>query len=482
MREVARSRRDAHRLTSVKSCPTCGARAGDDDVFCEVDGARLVAPSTAAPTAETPASARVGGDARCGACGAKDPDDGDGYCKECGHRLLPAQSTLTGAAPAKVGDFTVTRAHGEGDMVVVDAAGATRLLIFGSGETMREEAHALASGLPNRFFPRVVFQGDLAPLGHYLVVDRDVGLSLPLEKAQLSFPAALALARALLDAAAEVEAHGFDWEPDASDLHVTGSGALVVMRVRGARRLVPDDPLRARLNAKRVLEALGGALVPTPLALGTPALVRLFLPRSNFSTVSAQSIDAARAELARAEALASAKTSGVLAELCDPGLRKAHNEDATAVAEGEVGGEPFKVLVVCDGVSSSTHGEEASAIASKVACDALEHFARSGDILREGSSSAVVAAIRAAHVAVCTAGIEFGSGAPPGTTIVVALVFRKSLTVGWVGDSRAYWCLVRSPRGIELRPNSFPSSMRPDASTFKLSWTITTTHKTSSTR
>jgi serine/threonine protein phosphatase PrpC len=48
-------------------------------------------------------------------------------------------------------------------------------------------------------------------------------------------------------------------------------------------------------------------------------------------------------------------------------------------------------------------------------------------------------AIRAAHVAICSADIDYGDGAPPGTTIVAALVWHGVLTVGWVGDSRAYW-------------------------------------------
>ncbi len=422
----------------MKSCPTCGASAGDQDAFCEVDGAKLVS------TGGGPAMPWVGGEASCAACGAKNSDSGDGYCAECGHRLQSARSTLPGATPAKVGDYTVARGHGDGDLVVRDPAGASFLLLFGPPEATHAEAAALGSpGLTRGVFPRVLLEGDLASLGHYVVVDADVERCVPLDKARLSFAWAITLTRALLDAAAELEALRVAWEPSPSDIRVTPSGGLALMRVRGARPLAGGEAL----NAKKVLEAFGSALVPTPLGLGTPALVRLFLPSSNFSTATTETIGAARAEIARAEAVVAARVASPMAELCDPGLRRNHNEDATALAEGDVGGEHFSVLVVCDGVSSSTHAEQASTIASKVARDALAHFARSGDILREGSSSAVVAAIRAAHVAVCTSGIEFGSGPPPGTTIVAALVFRKSLTVGWVGDSRAYWV---SAQGAEL--------------------------------
>jgi serine/threonine protein phosphatase PrpC len=112
------------------------------------------------------------------------------------------------------------------------------------------------------------------------------------------------------------------------------------------------------------------------------------------------------------------------------------------------------VLVVCDGVSSSTHADRASTIASRTTRDALAHFLRSGDIAFEGAQSAMAAAIRAAHVAVCATPIEQtkpasegAPTAPPGTTIVAAIVFKRRIVLGWVGDSRAYWV---APSGAEL--------------------------------
>ncbi len=424
----------------MKRCPACGALGADEDAFCEADGARLVheGASTAGARVAAPSTTA---EPSCPACGAKGSDTGDGYCGECGHRLYAPPSTLPGAAPARVGDFTVTRGHGEGDLVVKDAAGHSFLLAFGDIEVILAEAEALRS-LSTLGFPSVVMEGDVPALGHYVVLDADVDGS-PLDRAALSYHGAVTVVRAIVDAASRVESGGFSWEPFLSDFALDSSGELRVLRLRGARRA----PSGYRINMKTVLAGVGPAFVPTPLGSGTPSLVRLMLPRSNFTTPITETVEAARAELDRAEQVVAATRSGPLAELCDPGLRREHNEDATAIAEGELDGDPFHILVVCDGVSSSTHAELASTLAAKVARDSLAHFARSGDILREGSASAMAACIRAAHVAICTASIEYGDGPPPGTTIVAALVFRKKLTVGWVGDSRAYWV---SDQGAEL--------------------------------
>src|SRR6185369_18079873 len=59
------------------------------------------------------------------------------------------------------------------------------------------------------------------------------------------------------------------------------------------------------------------------------------------------------------------------------------------------------------------------------------------------ASNAVAQAIRAAHLAICAAHAADPVSEPPGTTIAAALVYKKRLTVGWVGDSRAYWLTTR---------------------------------------
>src|SRR5262249_50690521 len=148
-----------------------------------------------------------------------------------------------------------------------------------------------------------------------------------------------------------------------------------------------------------------------------------------------------RAEIEAIEAATRRPSEGPrhLAAECDQGIKREHNEDATAIASGETKGEPWTIMVVCDGVSCSTHAEQASSVAATTTCDALAHFAESGDIAHEAATSAMGAAIRAAHIAICAAQIDPGDKEPPGTTIVAALIYRRRLTVGWVGDSRAYW-------------------------------------------
>jgi serine/threonine protein phosphatase PrpC len=137
-----------------------------------------------------------------------------------------------------------------------------------------------------------------------------------------------------------------------------------------------------------------------------------------------------------------------VAEICDAGLWRPYNQDSTAIDTGFTPeGEPFVVMIVCDGVSSSSFSERASQIAARAARDALAHFARSPDISHDSAASAVAQAIRAAHLAICVAHVAEPVTDPPGTTIAAALIFRRRLTVGWVGDSRGYWL---TPRGAEL--------------------------------
>ncbi|MET0999424.1 MAG: PP2C family serine/threonine-protein phosphatase [Marmoricola sp.] len=130
-----------------------------------------------------------------------------------------------------------------------------------------------------------------------------------------------------------------------------------------------------------------------------------------------------------------------VAGVCDRGVRHSRNEDAMALdARTEPGSRA--VLVVCDGVSSSTDSDVASLAASRAARDVLARSAGSG-IGTEGAkvaaiSQAMGAAVDAANDAVI-ARTSPGPGDPASCTFVAGVVDASLLVVGWVGDSRAYW-------------------------------------------
>jgi serine/threonine protein phosphatase PrpC len=256
--------------------------------------------------------------------------------------------------------------------------------------------------------------------------------------ATLGFPEALAVVRSVLDLAERFERAGLSWRPVASDLVIDPRGGLYVAELRGVQKIEP--PLR--FEVERVLHALGLIFVPHPMVQGPPRLVRLLMPHRSLGARRLWSVADARAALDEIEPLVALPPDAArgVAEVSDIGLKRERDEDATAVASGtSAANEPWSVLVVCDGVSCSSNAATASTIAATTARDALAHHARSGDIDFEAAPWAVAAAIQAAHIAVCAEKVERGATEPPGTTIVVALVYRGQLTVGWVGDSRAYW-------------------------------------------
>ena len=363
-------------------CPQCGAASEVGDVFCEVDGARLVA-------------ARVV-DGACPGCGATATDDGDGYCSTCGHRLAAGPKD---PVPTK------------------DEAAA--IVIF-------------------RDDPRFPPGPGAAPRGAPLAV-----MAASIEPA-----AGVAIVRALVDIADAFEAARLAWSPEHEDLRLVGS-RLVLGRLRGTRPLATEE----RLDVQLALDALGRVLLPEPSAwnapftMAPPALVRALVTAPSGHR-RGRTIDEARALVAEGERTIDVPADDApdVASLTDVGVRHLHNEDAVAVATGSPA-EPWSLLVVCDGVSSSAHAEIASAIAARTARDALAHFVASGEADFDSTSSAVAEAIRAAHVAVCASTLDVDAANPPGTTIVCALVHRRRLTVGWVGDSRAYWV---TKRGAEL--------------------------------
>nr|WP_261993948.1 PP2C family serine/threonine-protein phosphatase [Streptomyces sp. t39] len=133
---------------------------------------------------------------------------------------------------------------------------------------------------------------------------------------------------------------------------------------------------------------------------------------------------------------------GSVAAVSDRGLRHHRNEDAFAVSSTALpDGSPAVVAVVCDGVSSATRPDEASAAAARAANEQLLAALPRGTHPQQAMREAIVAASEAVN-ALATDDTEPESGRhrnAPACTIVGAVSAGGLLVVGWVGDSRAYW-------------------------------------------
>jgi serine/threonine protein phosphatase PrpC len=438
----------------MKRCGICGAKYSAEDTFCEIDGTRLEAEAPGAAAEPSPATAaswsrpgsgEAGDLPSCPSCN-QGKIEADGFCSVCGMKLETPAQTVRSFPPSggKLAGGVVIATPSATESMVRMADGTTALVVLGEMNALEREASVLERA-GHAAFPRVVAVGVDDTYGAYLAIATKDGAK-PLGEAapSLAVREMIGLAREVVLAAGNIERQGMVWEPGKADVRVHGPN-LVLSRLRTPRRLAAGE----RLDARAVLEAIGPCFVPAPALGAPPRALRLLLPHVVVPGDAGSTVEDVLAELdaVEREIEPPPRREGRVDGVCDPGLRRPHNEDAFAAATGLQDGEPWTVLVVCDGVSSSTHAEQASTIASKTACDALAHFARIGDVGHEAAAGAVGAAIRAAHVAVCAQGIDAEGNNPPGTTIVVGLVWRRRLAVGWVGDSRAYWV---SEHGSEL--------------------------------
>ncbi|WP_369195582.1 PP2C family serine/threonine-protein phosphatase [Streptomyces djakartensis] len=138
--------------------------------------------------------------------------------------------------------------------------------------------------------------------------------------------------------------------------------------------------------------------------------------------------------------------SGPVAAVSDRGLRHHRNEDAFALGTTTLpDGSPACVAIVCDGVSSATRPDDASAAASKAASETLLAALPRGTHPQQAMHEAIVAASHAVNSLAeepATAREHAPHQNAPACTIVGAVVTSGLLIVGWVGDSRAYWVPV----------------------------------------
>jgi serine/threonine protein phosphatase PrpC len=123
---------------------------------------------------------------------------------------------------------------------------------------------------------------------------------------------------------------------------------------------------------------------------------------------------------------------GGLAGVTDRGLRHQRNEDAMALATAATAGGPVMIMVVCDGVSTADRPDEASLAAARAAAEELLAAAQAGTSRPEASVRAAAAAREAVDALA-------GGGESPAATFVSAVVAGGTITICWLGDSRAYW-------------------------------------------
>jgi serine/threonine protein phosphatase PrpC len=134
---------------------------------------------------------------------------------------------------------------------------------------------------------------------------------------------------------------------------------------------------------------------------------------------------------------------GLLAGVTDRGLRHHRNEDAMELAVAQSQGSPVIVAVVCDGVSTSNRPDEASLAAAQAAAQVLTAAAESGADLVEASTRAVQSAGKA------VAQLAEPGASVPSATFVSAVLTSTTVTLCWLGDSRAYWLAAAQDSAAE---------------------------------
>jgi PPM family protein phosphatase len=121
----------------------------------------------------------------------------------------------------------------------------------------------------------------------------------------------------------------------------------------------------------------------------------------------------------------------LVAAVTDRGRRRPRNEDAVVIGRYDGG----LVSVVCDGVSTSTRSDAASHDAAEAAVGALLDALTAGADPTEATELGARAAAKAARAAAA----PDENDTPPSCTYVSGIVTPDAVTVGWIGDSRAYW-------------------------------------------
>jgi serine/threonine protein phosphatase PrpC len=137
---------------------------------------------------------------------------------------------------------------------------------------------------------------------------------------------------------------------------------------------------------------------------------------------------------------------GGVAGIGDRGRRRARNEDSMAFARiGPADNPSAIVAVVCDGVASTERADQAAQAAADAAVEVLVGAALDADA---DLAAATTEAVSAAAARVAELVSQHAPGSAPSCTFVSAVVTPQGATVGWVGDSRAYWLSSATNGGV----------------------------------
>jgi serine/threonine protein phosphatase PrpC len=319
--------------------------------------------------------------------------------------------------------FSVIARRAADDVWARKDDGPEMLVATGTSSALGIEQHALEAMQGKLPVPRVTANGSDKGVAWIALEGAPTGESLRAVASSITPREAVAILGNVLDYAEALESAGFAWSPRVDDFGWR-EGKLGLRRLRGARRLGK----KGRIDGRHLLEEIGSALVTETACLLPPNLLHLVLRGRAQATEGERALEATRAALERAsEAIDPPDDDPDAATLTDLGLLRDRHEDAAALARTDDGG----ILVVCDGVSASHRSDLASQLVVSTVRDRMAQLAAGQE-----SIGALHDAIRDAHRSICDA---CAGGEAAGTTVVAAFVRGRRVSLGWVGDSRAYW-------------------------------------------
>ncbi|WP_328944623.1 protein phosphatase 2C domain-containing protein [Streptomyces sp. NBC_00250] len=236
--------------------------------------------------------------------------------------------------------------------------------------------------------------------------------------------------------------------PGASGETTTGSGdfELAAPDPRAAVRVDPTPPpTPAPAAAPAPAPAPAAAPAPAPAAAAVPTAAALCVAcRAGRVDTDGYCENCGHAQPRERDHME--RELGSVAAVSDRGLRHHRNEDAFAVSATTLpDGSPATLAIVCDGVSSATRPDEASAAAAEAAGASLLAALPRGTHPQQAMHEAIVAAAEAVNSLAEEPGQDGAEHDShrhrnaPACTIVGSVVADGLLVVGWVGDSRVYW-------------------------------------------